>query len=400
VPADRPIDIEEIISTVARDLAGSSGPAHDLLVDYLTTLVDLVLAGRQPGQDEIDAFRRIGAEAAREAMTLGGLIPLVSGATRRFWPGLPEVATSRYGRPLTRSEIVDIGILVWGAADVATKSVIQGYNNSQRRAALDDGNLRHAFFANVVDGTAKVTNLVEMAEQVAFHPAVPHFVTVVDLDGGVGQADRLLPWLEASLHTQVRPSDLLVTDYNDQLVTVVSARPKAARHVTSALSRVLDSADDLATRKWRAGVGRTRSGLRGIQASYLDACEALDLARRLDSTERIVRTDRLLLYRVLLRDNAAMADLVRAVLSPLTDAHNGAEPLVETLDQYFASTGVLTDAARNLHLSVRAVSYRLSRIHELTGYDINRPMDRLALHLAVMGARLLDWPRKEITELD
>ena len=33
---------------------------------------------------------------------------------------------------------VDIGVLVWGAADVATKSVIQGYNNFQRNAALDE----------------------------------------------------------------------------------------------------------------------------------------------------------------------------------------------------------------------------------------------------------------------
>jgi sugar diacid utilization regulator len=163
---------------------------------------------------------------------------------------------------------------------------------------------------------------------------------------------------------------------------------------------VLDAAEDPALQDWRAGLGRPRSGLRGIQVSYQDAREALDLGRRLDSGERVVQSERLLLYRVLLRDRAAMADLVRAVLTPLADAHNGAEPLVETLDQYFAASGVLTDAARGLHLSVRAVSYRLNRIRELTGNDVNVPMDRLALHLAVMGARLLDWPGSELDEPD
>jgi PucR C-terminal helix-turn-helix domain len=49
-------------------------------------------------------------------------------------------------------------------------------------------------------------------------------------------------------------------------------------------------------------------------------------------------------------------------------------------------------AARDLHLSVRAVTYRLARVKELTGRDPAHPADALALHVAVIGARVLDWP--------
>jgi DNA-binding PucR family transcriptional regulator len=41
---------------------------------------------------------------------------------------------------------------------------------------------------------------------------------------------------------------------------------------------------------------------------------------------------------------------------------------------------------------VRAVTYRLDRVRELTGLDPNRPDDRFTLHVAVLGAQLLDWP--------
>jgi DNA-binding PucR family transcriptional regulator len=92
-----------------------------------------------------------------------------------------------------------------------------------------------------------------------------------------------------------------------------------------------------------------------------------------------------------------MTDLVQAVLSPLTEARGGPEPLLETLQSYFAAGQVTTEAARRLHLSVRAVTYRLDRIRQLTGYEVADPEQAFSLHAAVLGARLLDWPRMPLT---
>ena len=58
--------------------------------------------------------------------------------------------------------------------------------------------------------------------------------------------------------------------------------------------------------------------------------------------------------------------------------------------------GNTTAAARSLHLSVRAVSYRLERVHALTGYRAGHPAHHLPLLVAVTGARLLDWPRQPL----
>jgi DNA-binding PucR family transcriptional regulator len=104
----------------------------------------------------------------------------------------------------------------------------------------------------------------------------------------------------------------------------------------------------------------------------------------------------LLVFRVLGRDQAALVDLVHALLEPLTRSRGGAAPLLATLEAYFASGAVATETARRLHMSVRTVTYRLAKVKTLTGTDPADPAQRLALHMAVVGARLLDWPASDL----
>jgi sugar diacid utilization regulator len=148
--------------------------------------------------------------------------------------------------------------------------------------------------------------------------------------------------------------------------------------------------------RWRIAVGRPYAGAYGIARSYEEAREALVLGQRLQWEADVVHASDLLVFRVLGRDQAAMVDLVRSVLTPLEQARGGAEPLLETLDSYFASGGVATEAARRLHLSVRAVTYRLDRVRALTGYDVAQARQAFILQTATMGARLLDWPATQL----
>ena len=78
--------------------------------------------------------------------------------------------------------------------------------------------------------------------------------------------------------------------------------------------------------------------------------------------------------------------------SPLTAARGGAGPLLDTLDAYFATGAVATEAAKRLHVSVRTVTYRLARVRTMTGYDPADPTHRFTLQAAVLGAKVLDWP--------
>jgi DNA-binding PucR family transcriptional regulator len=136
--------------------------------------------------------------------------------------------------------------------------------------------------------------------------------------------------------------------------------------------------------------------LYGIARSYEEAREALTMAVRLRVDTPVVTAHDLLIYRVLLRDQPAIVELVHAVLSPLTQARGGAEPLLATLQAYFETGAVATESAKRIHVSVRTVTYRLQRIKALTGYDPTDPAHRFTLQTAVLGARALNWPQEPL----
>jgi sugar diacid utilization regulator len=137
---------------------------------------------------------------------------------------------------------------------------------------------------------------------------------------------------------------------------------------------------------WRVVAGRGYPGAYGIARSYEQACEALGLAERLWLARTAVNARDLLVYRVVARDQAAVIDLSQVVLGPLT----------QTLDAYFATGEVATEAARRLHLSVRTVTYRLAMIAALSGHDPGDPTQRFALHVAVLGAGPLQCPEHDL----
>jgi len=186
--------------------------------------------------------------------------------------------------------------------------------------------------------------------------------------------------------------DVLVATKEDSVVVLVpgdSAR-KAAPDVGALLTKELTRGRQ--SGQWRIAVGRPYAGAYGIARSYEEAREAVELAKRLGLPTGVVHAQDVLVYRVLARDQSAMIDLVRTVLTPLESARGGAEPLLQTLHTFFACGAVATETARQLHLSVRAVTYRLDRVRSLTGYDVDVPEQAYNLQTAVLGARLLGWP--------
>jgi purine catabolism regulator len=97
-------------------------------------------------------------------------------------------------------------------------------------------------------------------------------------------------------------------------------------------------------------------------------------------------------YRLLLslRDSGALAPFVRQTLQPLDDDRRSGDLLLETLEVYFAHNGNALRAAQQLHLHRNSMLYRLRRVSELLGQDLEDPDVRLALQVALKGRRVLE----------
>ncbi|MGW3465685.1 PucR family transcriptional regulator [Streptomyces olivaceoviridis] len=146
----------------------------------------------------------------------------------------------------------------------------------------------------------------------------------------------------------------------------------------------------------RVAIGRPRPGPGGVVQSYEEALNALDMAERPGLDDPVLHAAGLFVQPVLTRDRQAMAGLVLGTLGPLTTGRGGDQPLLDTLTVRFDSGCVAAEAARRLSLSVRAMTYRRERIHQLTGAGPADPAHRSMLQTATIGTRHLDWPAKEL----
>ncbi|CAN5576649.1 PucR family transcriptional regulator [soil metagenome] len=133
------------------------------------------------------------------------------------------------------------------------------------------------------------------------------------------------------------------------------------------------------------GVGRVRSGPAGIRESHQEARQALTIGRRLQGPGKMTNFEGLGIYRLLFaaRDLPELRSFHEEALSVLIDydRHHSAE-LVKTLGAFFAARCGPKEAAAILGVHRNTVLYRLERIRDLSGLDIDDAEVRLRLHLA------------------
>ena len=300
------------------------------------------------------------------------------------------------------------GLAVLRAADDAVAAAAEGFERALLTVARREEAERREFFDDLLSGRGRAGDLIVRGDQLGLRLAGPHQVVVA---GSAAAGVKLNPSgveVDAVVADAAAPSPALVATRGGRIVAIIGAADgKEADRVARALARLLAQAQPGAgpagrrgpagtgpepSPPWRIVVGRPYPGPSGVVRSYEEAAEALDVAERLGLPEPVASAADLLVYQVLLRDRTAITDLVRTVLMPLGAARGGAAPLLATLVAYFTRGGVAAAAARDLHLSVRAVTYRLARVRDLTGRDPGLPADALTLQVAVIGARLLDWP--------
>ena len=147
------------------------------------------------------------------------------------------------------------------------------------------------------------------------------------------------------------------------------------------------SASDHPDRRLHASIGTAHAGRDGVRRSHAEAASAL--ARGLDDDPSITVFDASGLLRLIAEwaPTPSGERILRAALAPLAAlGPPRANVLIETLQVYLDNLGSNTAAARVLHLHPNAVAYRMRRIRDLLGSEINEPDERIMLQLACRAA--------------
>ncbi|WP_405714398.1 PucR family transcriptional regulator [Streptomyces sp. NBC_00046] len=348
----------------------------DLLRGYGRILADVAATGRRLTRDELEDRRLLGREAAEAGFQLRALVVRHITATRTAWP-LGAAADGA----ATNS--------VLAAVEQAVDAFADGFERAQRMTVRREEAARREFIDDLLYGRSDLGRLAERATRFGLRLSRAHAVAVAAGPEAYTETDSVPRTVEAALLARFGGRKILLTTKDGRLVCIApGTQPDVLRYFAKQSHAATDGG--------RVAVGRPHHGPGGVVHSYDEALDALELAERLDLEDPVLYAADLLVYPVLTRDRQAMADLVRSQLGPLQQARGGAEPLLKTLAVYFDAGCVAAETARRLSLSVRALTYRLERIHQLTGSDLSDPVHRYTLQTAVIGARLLDWPAKEV----
>ncbi|MFH8790719.1 PucR family transcriptional regulator [Streptomyces roseoverticillatus] len=350
-----------------------TGP-ESFLDGYEKILTDAAGTGRRPDRAQVGARRASGEQAAEAGLSLRSCVAAHLAATRRHWPA-------------GRASPADVD-RVLGAAELAIDAFAEGYERAQRLAARQEEADRREFVDDLLHGRSHLGRLAERAER--FGLLLSHAYAVAVAEGAEPYDDfhAVTRQVGASLVGRFGSRNILITTKDGRIICV------APGDQTDVLTYFAKQAYAAISAGGRIAVGRAKGGGGGVAHSYEEALSTLELAARMGFNEPVLKASDLLVFPVLARDRQALADLVHTTLGPLRQARGGAVPLLETLTAYFDAGCVSAEAARTLSLSVRALTYRLRRIHVLTGCDPADPAQRYTLQTAVIGARLLDWPAR------
>jgi sugar diacid utilization regulator len=388
------VDGEDWLAQVGVSAATASGTPVELLGEFLPMLAEAAIHGRRPQPRELDAVRELGQRAAEQGVGAGPTVALYLSAAWRLWRELPMVVRSR-----DRDKVRAAAEAVLRVLDDAVAALVESHQSARREMIRHEEALRREFVDDLLRGDADISRLVERAEPFGLDLGKPHHVALAAQTGRTGEIDRAATFLERVIVDRFGDRDVLVATKDTRLVVLVPGTSAPAvsapalgvgQAIRKELGRLRSGG------QWRVATGRAFPGAYGVARSYEEAREALALADRLNIDADVVDGRDLLVFRVLGRDQAAIVDLVREVLGPLHQIRGGPDVLIDTLHEYFNAGDVATETARRLHVSVRTVTYRLARVSTLTGYSPSRPDQRFALHAAVLGARLLDWPRSPL----
>ncbi|MFJ9636048.1 PucR family transcriptional regulator [Streptomyces sp. NPDC101178] len=134
------------------------------------------------------------------------------------------------------------------------------------------------------------------------------------------------------------------------------------------------------------GVAAPRRGLDALPASWREATAAARAARAETRFGPVARWSSIGPYRLLTALPGTGTDPADpAVASLLTPLH---KELAHTAEVFLDCAGQASRTAAELGIHRQTLYYRLSRIEQITGLDLNDGEDRLLLHMAVKRARL------------
>jgi len=147
----------------------------------------------------------------------------------------------------------------------------------------------------------------------------------------------------------------------------------------------------LETGNFRVGIGRAYDGVEKFYNSYIDGIRAIETGLILNEGS-ITNFESLGIFKILSQDHLTeeLEKFFNTTIKPLVDYdRKKSTELVKTLNAYFQHNGNLKKMSDSLFTHYNTILYRVQRINEITGMNLDNANDRLNLEIALKIKELL-----------
>jgi purine catabolism regulator len=387
-----------VVAVVHWDDSTGVPPQRDAIAKACEAGLDLFLAtardARPATPEELRRVAQLGILQARSSQSVEPILAAYRIAARvawdailRAWRGHPEA---------TPEAIMVTANYVFAALDQVaaevTKTYLHAREQHMQRGTRARARLFHALISDNFDSDLELQKqalALSMPITATGYVAAVSKLVVGNRDGArggeaLGEVAASLDVPRGAMHHVTDPSTLVTLWPAES-----SADVEGARQFVTQLHKEAVIRSGSARARVRAGIGGYHAGLRGISRSYLEAQQAIEAGRKLRPDAIAHGHDEVIPHLVLAQNPRLAERFVVHSLGPLLDSRTrNREQLLETLEAYL-SRGSVKDAAAELNLHRHTVLYRLDKLRELLGGDIDTPAIRLRLQLALDLRKLI-----------
>lgn len=384
-----------VVALVRWDDTTGRPPQREAIARACAAGLDLFLAtareGRPATPRELREVAQLGILQARGSQSVEPVLAAYRIAARVAWDAI--LRAWRDHAEASPEAMVVTANYVFGALDQVAAEVTRTYLHAREQHLQRGQRARTRLFHALISDTFDSELALQKQALAVNVPIATGYVAVV-LKLVAEQSDPVAGDALAGLAGRLELPDRGLAEATDPASLVVlwpaesETQAVGAREVVAQAQEALDVQLGPGRARIRGGLGSYHPGLRGISRSYLEAQQALELGRKLRPDAAVHDHDEVAPFLVLAQNPLTSERYVERVLGRLLDDERGHDLLLETLEAYLAR-GSVKDAAAALHLHRHTVLYRLDKVRELLGRDIDSPAARFRLHLALDLRRLV-----------
>jgi hypothetical protein len=368
-----------VVTLVRWDDDAGAVPHREAIERACEAGIDLFLAtateARPATQRELREVAQLGILQARTAQSVEPVLAAYRMAARVAWNAI--LRAWRDHPDASPEALVLTANYVFAALDQVAAQVTRTYVHAREQHMLRGTRARTRLLHSLVSDTFDNELAIQKQALALNLRLAPAYLALV-IRSDDGEVQELLESLQLPAQSL---SD--VTDQHTLVVLWPGDRGSPGEEARALLGELRQRGRT----RVRAGLGGEHPGLRGISRSYLEAQQAVEVGRKLRPEALLHHYDEVAPYLVLAQNPLVVERYVHHVLGPLTRA-DARGALMETLEAVLARDTV-KEAAAALRLHRHTVLYRLEKLRELLGGDLDEPVLRQRLRLALDLRKLL-----------